>query len=102
VDFGETLAEAIVREFWEEYAMIIEVVKLLKVADHILPDEAQHWVSPTFVARHVSGKPRIIEPEKCSAIGWFALDALPEPLSVISRDDVRVYREKYLDTESTK
>jgi 8-oxo-dGTP diphosphatase len=91
VDFGETLAEAIVREFREEYEMEIEVVELLHVADHILPEEAQHWVSPTFLARHTRGEPRIVEPEKCSAIGWFALGALPEPLSVISREDVEAY-----------
>ncbi|MCB9134460.1 MAG: NUDIX domain-containing protein [Anaerolineales bacterium] len=95
VDFGETLAEAIVREFREEYELEIEVIELLKVADHILPNEGQHWVSPTFIARHASGTPRIVEPEKCSAIGWFTMDALPEPLSVISKDDVKAYREKF-------
>lgn len=95
VDFGETLAQAIVREFREEYAMEIEIIELLKVADHILPDEGQHWVSPTFLARHINGTPQIVEPEKCSALGWFTMDALPEPLSVISRDDVKAYREKF-------
>ncbi len=94
VDFGETLAQAIAREFREEYEMEIEVIELLHVADHILPAERQHWVSPTFIARPVKGEPRIVEPEKCSGIGWFALDELPEPLSVISQEDVRVYRRR--------
>ncbi|HEX9925663.1 MAG TPA: NUDIX domain-containing protein, partial [Anaerolineae bacterium] len=75
VEFGETLIEAIQREFREEYAMEIEVVELLDVSDHILLDEGQHWVSPTFIARHAGGEPRIVEPEKCTAIGWFALTA---------------------------
>ncbi len=26
------------------------------------------------------GEPRIVEPDKCAAMGWFALDELPEPV----------------------
>ena len=92
VEFGETLVAAITREFAEEYGMVIEISDLLKVDDHILPDEGQHWVSPTYLARHVSGEPRILEPGKCSAIGWFRLDDLPSPLSVITQNDVATYR----------
>ncbi len=92
VKFGELLADAIVREFEEEYRMQIEVVELLTIFDHILPDERQHWVSPTYICRHISGEPRIMEPEKCSALGWFPLDELPQPLSIISHHDVALYR----------
>ena len=92
VEFGERLVAAITREFAEEYGMVIEISDLLKVDDHILPDEGQHWVSPTYLARHVSGEPRILEPGKCSAIGWFRLDDLPSPLSVITQNDVATYR----------
>lgn len=94
VSFGEKLADAITREFLEEYGMVIEVAELLGVNDHILLDEHEHWVSPTFLARHISGEPRILEPEKCTAIGWFQLDALPEPLSQVTQDDNRMYRER--------
>lgn len=94
VQFGERLADAVRREFREEYAMEIEVVDLLDVSDHILPDEGQHWVSPTFLARHTAGTPRILEPEKCTAIGWFALDKLPAPLSLVTQDDLREYGKK--------
>jgi 8-oxo-dGTP diphosphatase len=93
VSFGEKLADAIVREFEEEYGMTIELVDLLGVNDHIL--EQEHWVSPTFIARFVAGFPTIREPGKCSEIGWFELSALPEPLSVVTREDVRMYLAKY-------
>ena len=99
VDFGETLAAAIAREFQEEYGMVIEVGALLCVDDHILPDEGQHWVSPTYLARHVSGEPRILEPEKCASIGWFRLDDLPQPLSVITASNLRSYRDQFGTTE---
>lgn len=94
VSFGEKLAEAVTREFAEEYGMTIALTELLGVNDHILLAEDEHWVSPTFLARHVSGEPRILEPEKCTSIGWFQLDELPEPLSLVTQDDVRMYREK--------
>ena len=91
VDFGETLREAVVREFAEEYGMTVEVDRLIGVSDHILPAEGQHWVSPNFTARHVGGAPAIREPEKCVEIGWFDLDALPEQLTQASRDALRAY-----------
>src|SRR5689334_17182463 len=92
VDFGETLAAAICREFAEEYGMTIELLDLLGVPDHILPAEGQHWISPTFRARHVAGTPTIREPAKCTAIGWFPLDALPAPLSLITQADLQLYQ----------
>lgn len=92
VDYGEKLADAIRREFMEEYGMVIEIVELLSVDDHILPDEGQHWVSPTYIARHIAGEPHILEPEKCAAVGWFALDQLPTPLSVITQANVAAYQ----------
>ena len=89
VDFGETLETAIRREFLEEYGMVIELTGLLTVADHILPDEGQHWVSPTYLAVHVSGDPQILEPGKCAGIGLFSLERLPAPLSQVTHDDLR-------------
>jgi len=95
VGFGEKLIDAVRREFLEEYEMEIEVVELLSVDDHILSEERQHWLSPTYLARHVGGVPRIVEPEKCSAIGWFPLSALPEPLSLITQLDLKHYHSRH-------
>ena len=91
VSLGETLKAAIKREFQEEYGMEIEVGELLGVSDHILVAERQHWVSPTYLAIYVGGEPEIREAEKCSAIGWFTMDALPQPLSQVTMDDIREY-----------
>jgi 8-oxo-dGTP diphosphatase len=91
VHFGERLEEAVRREFEEEYGMHVEVTKLLGVFDDILPAEGQHWVSPTYLARHISGKPTIREPQKCLEIGWFGLQALPHNLSSISKQNLAAY-----------
>lgn len=97
VEFGETLALALTREMCEEFGIDIQVGELLDVVDHILVDEKQHWVSPTYICQIISGKPEIKEPEKCSQIGWFFPDEVPDELSMISRQNLehyRKYREK--------
>jgi mutator protein MutT len=91
VEVGERLADALRREIREEYGVEIEVGELLDVVDHILPDEGQHWVSPTFICRIASGEPVIREPEKCSAIGWFAPGQVPAALTAISRENLENY-----------
>lgn len=91
VEFGETLAEALRREIREEYGMEIEVGALLDVVDHILPAEGQHWVSPTYICRAQSGEPRILEPGKCTGVGWFSLNDIPLELTIISRHNLEHY-----------
>ena len=93
VEFGERLADALRREMREEFGIEIEVLELLDVVDHILPGEGQHWVSPTFLCRVVSGEAVIREPGKCSAIGWFKPEEVPAELSVVSRENLAHYLE---------
>jgi mutator protein MutT len=93
VEFGETLVQALKREMMEEYGVEIAVHDLLGVFDHILRDEGQHWISPTYICTIISGTPTIREPEKCAAIGWFTLDeAAHLPLSIITANDLQLLR----------
>lgn len=94
VEFGETLAEALRREMREEYGIEIEVGELLDVVDHILAEEKQHWVSPTYICRIISGEPHILEPGKSAEIGWFSPDNVPDDLSVVSRVNLEHYLKK--------
>ncbi|MDR3577396.1 MAG: NUDIX domain-containing protein [Anaerolineaceae bacterium] len=95
VEFGETLANALQREMREEFGIEVLVGDLLDVVDHILSEEGQHWVSPTFICKIKSGSPVILEPGKCSEIGWFDVDKFPENLSQITRQNFEHYLQKF-------
>lgn len=79
VDPGEPTETTARREILEELGLTLGRLDLLCVVDLILPD--QHWVSPTYLARSFDGEPTLREPEKHTGLGWFPLDALPEPLA---------------------
>lgn len=89
VEFGETLEDAIIREIKEEHKIDIKVIELLDVCSHIIPDEHQHWVSPTYICKITKGEPIILEPEKCDAIGWFTREETVKlPLSIVTKYDL--------------
>ena len=96
VEFGETFKQAIIREIKEEVGVEIKVVELLGICDHIIPDEKQHWVSPTYICTITKGTPKIVEPEKCAAIGWFTLEeAETLDLSIVTKYDITLLKKKY-------
>jgi mutator protein MutT len=100
VEFGEKLEDAVVREVKEEYDFEINVEKLLDVVNHFISEEHQHWVSLTYLCRYTSGFPRIVEPDKCEAIGWFNLDCIPEAnLTIASRKSLQSLNQWYTATK---
>ena len=93
VEFGETMADAIARETKEELGIEVKVLGQYGCADHIMPKEGQHWVSIIFKCEIVSGEPKILEPEKCSGVGWFALERIWElPLGVIMKENLKLIK----------
>ncbi len=99
VHFGETLEKAVKREIKEEYGVDIEVIRQFPAADHLIPKEKQHWIATTFLAKIKKGQtPKIMEPEKCDAIGWFSLQKLPTPLSIITKHDLTYYKSSIIFT----
>lgn len=91
VDFLEPVPDTIRREIAEELGVTIALTGLLCVVDQIDPSGPSHWVNPVHRARIVAGEPRVMEPDAMANWGWFALDALPEPLTISTRTAVAAH-----------
>lgn len=78
VEFGETPAEAAIREAKEELGIEVGNVQFAMCMNIL--QEGKHYVDISFTADILSGIPSIQEPDKIESIGWFPLDNLPSPL----------------------
>lgn len=85
LEFSDAAAR---REAEEETGLAIGALEFLCVSEQIFADEGQHWLSMIYKATDFSGEPQVVEPEKLPEFGWFALDALPAPLSRFAADAV--------------
>jgi len=82
VDPYERVPDAVAREIFEELGIRIVADRLLCVIDQIDRDRGEHWIAPVYRVDVFEGEPEIREPEALAALGWFALDELPAPLTV--------------------
>ena len=87
----EPLESCAAREAWEEARIEIAIERLLCVTDHIVESDHDHWVAPAYLARVTAGVAINAEPEKASRVEWFALDALPSPLTITARNAVTTF-----------
>jgi ADP-ribose pyrophosphatase YjhB (NUDIX family) len=100
VDWLEPVAAAVAREVEEELAIRLRDLRLLCVVDQIhLVDQIdraapEHWVAPVYTTSAFEGEPRLVEPDKHAALGWFALDRLPAPLTVATITAVAALRQR--------
>ncbi|WP_411098922.1 phosphotransferase [Streptomyces sp. x-45] len=89
----ETVVDAVVRETLEETGLVVEAADVrAAVTVHHRPPGGQARVGLFFEARRWSGTPRVVEKDKCDAIGWFELDGLPEPMVAYCRAGIDAYR----------
>ncbi|KQY20949.1 NUDIX domain-containing protein [Rhizobium sp. Root483D2] len=94
VDHMEAVADAARREAEEESGLTIHSARFLCLSEQRIEADRQHWISLIYVTDDFSGAPQLMEPDKLSDIGWYALDALPQPLSVFAQDAVKALREQ--------
>jgi ADP-ribose pyrophosphatase YjhB (NUDIX family) len=84
VDFGEEPMVTALRELLEETGLTIEMwnpkarVEFIGYYNNVFREEQIQSLTLHFLVEGIGGKePKILEPEKCSEIRWFPLDALP-------------------------
>lgn len=84
VDLGESARETAVREAAEELGVRIDPqdLQLLTVMQRTdgSDDPIEQRVDWFWACDRFTGEPAVQEPSTCSGLGWFALDALPEPM----------------------
>jgi ADP-ribose pyrophosphatase YjhB (NUDIX family) len=95
IEFGETLEEGLMRELREEYGCSGTIEEALPVNSYIRTDgeDKRHWVIIPYIMKVNPEEARLNEPESMDAIGWYRLDALPEPLHSGMKMDMEMYRE---------
>jgi ADP-ribose pyrophosphatase YjhB (NUDIX family) len=80
-DVGYSAAEVVVKEVAEETGIDVEPVRLIAVLDGLrLGARGFPFYSLVFYCRALGGTLRP-HPLEAQAVGWFAEDALPEPLA---------------------
>ena len=81
VEAGEDAYAAARREAHEELGLAAVELDFLTTMQRRHGEEAvEQRVDFFFTARSWRGEPRIMEPEKATELGWYRLDALPEPM----------------------
>lgn len=93
LEFGETLFECAKREALEEYSIEVEPFRIIKVIDHILEEEGQHWVNPIIGAKLVSGEAKLMEPHKTDKMQWFSIDSVPGELTINMKEFFKEIKE---------
>ena len=81
VEPGETAYDAARREALEELGITdLSLEFVLTMQRSQFGPAVEERVDWFFTARSWTGEPRIVEPEKATSLGWFALSSLPAPL----------------------
>jgi 8-oxo-dGTP diphosphatase len=79
LDFGETLEECAAREAKEEVGVDMTEVRFRTVTNDVFESDGKHYVTIWMEGRPI-GEPRIVAEREVEEIGWFAWEALPQPL----------------------
>jgi len=90
LEVNETFEACAIRETKEEIGVDINPLKVISLSNDVA--YGLHYITVGVLADIVSGKPKIMEPEKCEEIKWLDLNKLPENLFVASGRVITNYK----------
>lgn len=79
LDFGESIEGCAAREAKEEVGVDVNDIRFRCVTNDIFEEDGKHYIT-LWLDGTPSGEPGIISEQEVAEIGWFAWDALPQPL----------------------
>ncbi|MBU1039226.1 NUDIX domain-containing protein [Patescibacteria group bacterium] len=79
LEMNESFLDCCKKEVKEEVGLNLTDIEIIGVVNNIFSPK-KHYVNVDFIAKGVSGKPIIGEPDKIKEIGWYSLNNLPKPL----------------------
>lgn len=93
LELGETFEEGATRELKEELDIDIDDPKVIAVTNNLKTYKAEgaHFISIIFLVKTFKGKPKIMEPDRCTEIRWVDPNDLPRPHFDASELGVRSY-----------
>jgi 8-oxo-dGTP diphosphatase len=80
MDLGETPEQCGAREAREEVGVEVVDLRFQAITNDIFESEGRQSITIWMEGRIQAGEPRIVSEEEGSEVGWFAWDALPQPL----------------------
>lgn len=80
LDFGESPEECAIREAKEETNVDVTSVTFLAITNDVFEAEGKHYVTIWMQGKYAAGEPVVNADHEMAETGWFAWDALPQPL----------------------
>ena len=103
LEFGEDLAEGVLREVKEEYGVEGKILEQLPAISILRENHGTqtHWLAIPFFIKVDLKKVVINDADKIDQVGYFMLDELPDPLHSGARYTIKKYQ-KYFDKYKKK
>ncbi len=80
LEFGERVDDCVIREVREETGLVAKKVIAGPWTNDFFHKEQKHYISLFMIVTEFTGKPLVLEPDKCLQWKWFEIDNLPVPL----------------------
>jgi 8-oxo-dGTP diphosphatase len=79
LEYMETIADCIHREIAEEVGIEVGNIRFIRIYN-LREYAPKHFLDIAMKVDWVSGKPKVMEPDKCEGWNWYDPENMPEPL----------------------